>query len=241
MLHKYCDVYEAVYVPEDQYGSGNELAHFIDCYHNTVGANLQDIRVRFPTATVDSITAYGFLRDPVERWCSAVDFHYKRLPSFLVMLKSVFRNPNKMRFLEGVINRAHSDQYINPGYGGNGPRVTNPSGLREVNEFYSPEVKAEMAQMPWEMFPVNLDESEFFYPQSHWLREPNTIILDYSKFNEEMGWMISEWGARLFHDGSNSIYRNTSEVKKLPVSDSMRKTIMDAYHMDYDLTFHTVS
>jgi len=98
-----------------------------------------------------------------------------------------------------------------------------------------------MAQVPWEEFPIDLDEAEFFYPQADWLTQPNTVILDYSKFNEEMAWLVNqEWMGRKYYQKSNSSYRNRSEVKKLPISKAMRNKIMDAYHMDYDLTPHTI-
>jgi hypothetical protein len=241
ILHEFCDVREVVHIPEGE-TSAVLWGDFIDTYHNTVGANLHRIQTQFPSATLDSITAYGFLRDPVERWCSAVDFHYKRQPWFLMGLKSVMRNPAKLEMLWGSYDdRLHRDKYMRPGYGGRPPWM-NKEGVESVNEFYSPDVLQEMANTPWEEFPVNPDEGVFFYPQAHWLAHPNTIILDYSKFDEELEWMINwEWGSNRYYQKSNTTYRNKSDMKKLPVSDSMRKKIMDAYHMDYDLTFHTVS
>lgn len=222
---------------------GDEFQFFIANYHTTVESNLNNIRTKFPNATVESITAYAFLRDPVERWCSAVNFHYKRQPWYLMGLKSVASNPRKLRILnETVSDRLHEDQFMNPSYGPNKEFVFNPVGLKLVKEFFSPEVVAEMAQTPWEDFPINLDESPFFYPQAHWLTQPNTVILDYSKFDEELAWLVNqEWGGSKYYSESNSSYKNKSEVKKLPVSDSLRKRLMDAYSMDYDLTPHTIS
>ena len=206
-------------------------------YHGTVSHNIRLIQQQFPHATVNNIAAYAFYRDPVERWCSAVNFFYKRQVWFLLDLKSVARNPRKLEMLADntFTERFHEDQFRLP----NQPQT---AGSNMVKEFFSPEVVEEMANTPWENFPVNPDENEFFYPQSHWLKQPNTVILDYSKFNEELEWLVNEeWKGYQFYQKSNSTYRNTSEVKKLPVSESMRKTIMDAYHMDYDLTPHTIS
>ena len=216
---------------------------FIKNYHNTLLGNLPNIRLQFPNATIESITAYGFLRDPVERWCSAVNFYYKREPWYLMGLKSVARNPRKMEILNHYSNldRIHEDQFKTPSYEGNEGFIMNPSGLQLVKEFYSPDVVAEMAQTPWEEFPINLDEDVFFYPQAHWLSHPNTVILDYSKFKLELQWLVNEWGAMMFYEPADASSRNRSEVRKLPVSDSLRKRLMDAYSMDYDLTPHTIS
>lgn len=241
ILKRFAGALEAFYFDVNKM-SGVDWGDFIDCYHNTVEANLWVIRNRFPNATVDSITAYGFLRDPVERWCSAVNFWYKRQPWYLMTLKSVTSNPKKLQTLEGAVRgRLHEDQCKNPSYANYEEYVVNPAGLKEIKEFYSPDVVAEMAQTPWEEFPIDLNEAEFFYPQAHWLSQPNTVILDYSKFDEEMSWLVNqEWWGYLYYQKSNSSYRNTSELKKLPVSKSMRKKIMDAYSMDYDLTPHTI-
>jgi len=240
ILHEFCYVHEVYHIPRGDYG-GVHWGEFIRTYHRTVEENLPLIRERFPSASVNSITAYAFLRDPVERWCSAVNFYYKRHPNFLLTLKSVLKSSKKVEQLKSTVHRFHEDQCKNPAYGGGPEIISNPGGLREVREFYSPDVVQEMAQVPWEEFPIDLDEAEFFYPQADWLTQPNTVILDYSKFNEEMAWLVNqEWMGRKYYQKSNSSYRNRSEVKKLPISKAMRNKIMDAYHMDYDLTPHTI-
>lgn len=241
ILNQYCDPYEVYRIPRGEQG-GVHWGEFIRTYHRTVEENLPYIRERFPNATVNSLKAYAFWRDPVERWCSGVNFYYKRTPMFLCGLNTVASNPKKMQMLDAVIHRFHEDQCKNPAYGNSPEIISNPGGLKEVREFYSPEVVEEMANVPWEGFPVDLDEAEFFYPQANWLTQPNTVILDYSKFDEEMEWLVNrEWVGKLYYDKSNTTYRNKSEVKKLPVSKSMRKKIMEAYSMDYDLTPHTIS
>lgn len=242
ILNEFCDVREVYQMREVAHG-GFPWDEFIRTYHKTVEQNLFYIREQFPNASVGSITAYGFLRDPVDRWCSAVNFHYKRTPMFLSSLKSVASNPKKMHMLGSVVYRLHEDQCKNPAYNGSPELIVNPGGLREVQWFYSPDVLEEMAQTPWEEFPIDLKVNDFFYPQSYWLKQPNTVILDYSKFEEEMAWLVNEVfrGYRYYQPKSNSSYRNKSEVKKLPVSDSLCRQIMDAYSMDYDLTPHTLS
>lgn len=240
ILIRFCGAREAYLLdPNDQ--DAFSWGSYLESFHRTVAQNFGHIQLTFPHVTIDSITAYAFLRDPVERWCSAVDFYYKRQPWFLLRLRSVARNPKKMAMLDGVLHRLHADQHTLPSYAGR-PAKVNREALAALKEFYSPEVLHEMANVPWDDFPINVDEAGFFYPQSYWLKEPNTVILDYSKFNEELEWLVNrEWVGYLHYNSSNMTYKNKSEIPKLPVSKSLRKKLMDAYAEDYDLTPHTIS
>ncbi|UCF70844.1 MAG: hypothetical protein JSW49_00785 [candidate division WOR-3 bacterium] len=239
ILIRFCgarEVYPLERADQDAFNWGN----YLESFHKTVEQNLGNIRITFPNATVASITAYGFLRDPIERWCSAVDFYYKRQPWFLLRLRTVAGNKKKRDFLDGVVHRLHADQYKLPSYAGR-PEKVNHEALAALKEFYSPEVVQEMASVPWEDFPIDIDEAGFFHPQSRWLKQPNTVILDYSKFNEELEWLVNqEWQGKLYYTNFNMTYKNTSEVPKLPVSKSLRKKLMDTYSEDYDLTPHTI-
>lgn len=231
ILIRFCGAREVVEVT-----SPNDWSMVVQRFHSTVANNLDLIQLRFPHADVSNITAYGFLRDPVARWCSAVDFYYKRDMFFLLDLQSVKNNPKKVALLADTAftERFHSDQFHLPFQPEN-------AGTRMVREFFSPDVVAEMASVPWENFPVKPDDHPFFYPQAYWLKQPNTVILDYSKMNEELAWLVNvEWRGNLYYQKSNSSYRNKSEIPKLPVSKEMRQKIMDAYKMDYDLTPHTL-
>lgn len=239
ILIRFCgarEVYPLDSTDQDAFNWGN----YLESFHKTVEENLGLIHHTFPHATVDSITAYGFWRDPVERWCSSVDFYYKRQPWFLIRLNSVAHNKKKRDFLDGVVHRLHEDQYKLPSFAGR-PEILNHVALAALKEFYSPEVLHEMASVPWEDFPIDIDEAPFFYPQSRWLKQPNTVIMDYSKFGEELEWLAHhEWIGKLYYTNFNMTYRNKSEIPKLPVSESMRKKLMDAYKEDYDLTPHTI-
>lgn len=234
VLRQYTSAQDVI---SEKYGDNHSM--IIRFYHNTVEENLGFINRAFPNVIRDNqIQSYGFYRDPVERWCSAVDFHYKRMPDFLRTLETVRNNVDKMEVVDEMeskgYNRIHKDQFGLLEVG-----IYDPKGTRMINDFYSSDVLTEMANVPWEEFPVDPYASKLFMPQSHWLK--NAIILDYSNFNKELEWLVGEWGATILFDSTELPRKNVSEIRKLPVGGAMRKKIMDAYYMDYDLTFHTVS
>jgi len=201
--------------------------------HWTVEDNYPRIRARFPNVPLESIKAYAFFRDPVERWCSAVDYWYKRRVSFLSTLVSVKSDVARMRFLKHDMltfeNRVHIDGFQLQG---------QPENLstKMIREFYSYDVLQEMAMVPWDRFPVNPHEHEFFFPQSQWLKQPNTTILDYSNFNSELERLINEWCIpHTYYQPADVPHKNVSEIRRHPVSDSTRKRIREAYAEDYEL------
>jgi hypothetical protein len=54
--------------------------------HPTVPEAIRLAEARFPGETIAPTAIYGFWRDPVERFCSAVEFHKRCLPNSFIQL-----------------------------------------------------------------------------------------------------------------------------------------------------------
>ena len=54
--------------------------------HPTVPEAIRLAEARFPGETIAPTAIYAFWRDPVERFCSAVEFHKRCLPNSLMQL-----------------------------------------------------------------------------------------------------------------------------------------------------------
>lgn len=211
-------------------------------YHRTAYHNFDIIAKRTGITTPGLIKSYGFLRDPVDRWCSAVNFYWKRSLKVLLELETIKSKPHVIhRMLQTGYQRFHDDIFLD--IHGN-PSSVSPyrdSHDHKFDYIYTPDVQEELAHLPWEMFPVDPNVHELFFPQHYWLSDSNTIILDYNKFEEEVSWLVNEeWLGSMYYEPDYSSNLNKSEIYKLPVSNKLRKRIQKAYKCDYDLTPHTI-
>lgn len=211
-------------------------------YHRTAYHNFDLISKRTGVVTPNLIRSYGFLRDPVDRWCSAVNFYWKHSLRILLELKTLQKKPHVIqKMIDSGYKRFHDDIFVDIDGKPSSVSKYHPIGSRRFDYIYTPDVKEELANLPWEMFPVDPGVHEFFYPQYNLLNELNTVILDYSKFELEVSWLVNkEWLGKMYYEPDYSSNLNKSSIKKNPVSDKMRKKIREAYDCDYKLTPHTI-
>jgi hypothetical protein len=196
---------------------GDRIVHQASC-HATLRENFGLVKNLVPSARLEDIKCYAFRRDPVDRWCSSINYWNKRTPEVLLTLESVKRDFQLSHLISSIgLNRFHKDIHIS--------QDTN------IWDIFPQEVTDELASMPWESFPVTTsDEPAFFRLQSYWLREPNTTIMDFAKFDSEMTMLVREWGGTEYCPTQI----NKSEIEYLsPVSESVRAEIHRVYNLDY--------
>jgi hypothetical protein len=148
--------------------------------HPTVPEAIRLAEVRFPGEVIAPTAIYAFWRDPVERFCSAVEFHKRCLPNSFIQLF-----PERFA---GI--KAHSRWF-----------ETDPDSV-------SLELRLAISQTsPLDVIGILTPltsrndravtrggKLSFYRPQVDWLREPSIIRLSFAHYETQLRELIHRFG-----------------------------------------------
>ena len=135
--------------------------------HPTVPEAIRLAEARFPGEAIAPTAIYAFWRDPVERFCSAVEFHKRCLPNSLMQLL-----PDRLIGIE-----PHPRWFeTNPG--------AVAADLRVVIDAVAPvEILAALPPpVPGVARQPRGGNLSFYRPQSEWLDDPRVTVLPFAEY-----------------------------------------------------------
>lgn len=148
--------------------------------HPTVPEAIGLAEARFPGETIAPRAIYAFWRDPVERFCSAVEFHKRCLPNSLMQLF-----PGRFIGVEPHPRWFETD----PG--------AVAAQLRAVINAVAP-VEILAALPPPPVPGVSLQPRggnlSFYRPQSEWLDHPGTTVLPFAAYEAGLREVVDQFG-----------------------------------------------
>ena len=176
--------------------------------HPTVPEAIRLAEARFLGEAIAPTAIYAFWRNPVERFCSAVEFHKRGLPNSFIQL---FRE----RFV-GI--EPHSRWF-----------ETDPNNivqdLRSVIDSIAPlEILAALPPptVPGVQFQPRGGNLSFYRSQSEWLDHSGIIVLDYAEYEFSLRKVVDRFGG----DGTSV------EIAKInAVSGPLPKLITDDFYV----------
>ena len=148
--------------------------------HPTVPEAIRLAEARFPGEAIAPTAIYAFWRDPVERFCSAVEFHKRCLPNSLMQLF-----PGRFIGVEPHPRWFETD----PG--------AVAADLRAVINAVAP-VEILAALPPPPVPGVTLQPRggnlSFYRPQSEWLDHPGTTVLPFAAYEAGLREVVDQFG-----------------------------------------------
>ncbi|WP_109799530.1 hypothetical protein [Novosphingobium meiothermophilum] len=181
--------------------------------HPTLPEAIRLAEEQFAGKSISPTAIYAFWRDPVERFCSAVEFHKRCLPNSLMQLF-----PDRFIGIEPHPRWFETD-----------PGAVTP-GLRAVINALAPlEI---LAALPPPLVPgVPLQSRggnlSFYRPQSEWLDHPGMTILPFADFEAGLRQVIDQFGG----DGASvDIPRINAAAGLLPVLSMSEAELVRAYY-----------
>lgn len=148
--------------------------------HPTVPEAIRLAETRFPGETIAPATIYAFWRDPIERFCSAVEFHKRCLPNSFIQLFP-------KRFV-GV--EPHSRWFETD------PEAIAPE-LRTLIEGIPPlDILAALPPpaVPGVTFQPRGGNLSFYRPQSEWLDHPAVNVLTFADYAAGLREVVDQFG-----------------------------------------------
>lgn len=181
--------------------------------HPTVREATRLAEARFPRETIAPTRICAFWRDPVERFCSAVEFHKRCLPnSFVQLFPERFGgiDPHPRWFETDTGAVAHD--------------------LRAVIDAIAPvEILAALPPPPAPGVSPQLrgGNLSFYRPQSEWLDRPGIAVLPFSDFETGLRQVIDQFGG----DGASvAIPRINAAAGSLPALSIAEAELVRAYY-----------
>ena len=183
--------------------------------HPTMPEALRLAERLFPGKTIAPTAIYAFWRDPVERFCSAVEFHKRCLPNSLMQLF-----PDRLIGIE-----PHPRWFeTNPG--------AVAADLRAVIDAVAP-VEILAALPPPPVPGVSLHPRggnlSFYRPQSEWLGRTAVTILPFAEYEPGLRQLIDQFGG----DGASvEIPQINAAAGLLPVLSISEAELVRAYYRE---------
>ena len=183
--------------------------------HPTVSDAIRLADARFPGETIAPTTIYAFRREPVERFCSAVEFHKCCLPNSLMQLF-----PDRLIGIE-----PHPRWFeTNPG--------AVAADLRAVIDAVAP-VEILAALPPPPVPGVSLQPRggnlSFYRPQSEWLGGTAVTILPFAEYEAGVRQLVDQFG----EDGASVVIPQINAAAGLlPVLSISKAELVRAYYRE---------
>lgn len=149
-------------------------------HHPTVPEAIRLAEVRFPGETIAPATIYAFWRDPVERFCSAVEFHKRCLPNSFVQLfpeRFVGIDPHP-RWFETDAETIDLDMRA----------VIDSVPPLEILAALSPPLVPGVLRQP------RGGNLSFYRPQSEWLDDPRVTVLPFADYEAGLREIVDWFG-----------------------------------------------
>ncbi len=148
--------------------------------HPTVPEAITLAEARFPDEAIAPTTIYAFWRDPVERFCSAVEFHKRCLPNSFIQLfpdRFVGIEPHP-RWFEPDPNAVDLDMRA---------VIDNVPPL-EILAALSPPLVPGVLRQP------RGGNLSFYRPQSEWLDDPQVTVLPFVDYEAGLREIVDWFG-----------------------------------------------
>jgi hypothetical protein len=148
--------------------------------HPTVPEAIRLVEDRFPGETVAPTAIYAFWRDPVERFCSALEFHKRCLPNSFIQL-----------FPERFIGIEPHNRWFETD-----ARMVAPELLEVIDSITPREILGVLAPPRLPGSPCNRRERSlsFYRPQSEWLAHTGLIILPFTDYEISLRHIVDHFG-----------------------------------------------
>lgn len=148
--------------------------------HPTVPEAIRLAEARFSGKTIAPTTIYAFWRDPVERFCSAVEFHKRCLPnSFAQLFPQRFSGTKPHpRWFETDLGAIGEELHL----------LIDSIGPAEIlAALPPPSIAGVSSQSPGGTL-------SFYRPQSKWLEYPGITVLPFSNYEQCIRNLVSRFG-----------------------------------------------
>ena len=181
--------------------------------HPTVPEAIRLAEARFPGEAIAPTAIYGFWRDPIERFCSAVEFHKRCLPNSLMQLfpewfAGIDPHPRWFETDPGAV----------------------ASDLRAAIDAIAPvEILAALPPppVPGVSPQPRGGKLSFYRPQSEWLDHPGITALPFADFETGLRQVIDQFGG----DGASvEIPRINAAAGSLPALSIAEAELVRAYY-----------
>ena len=184
--------------------------------HPTIPEAIRLAEALLPGETIAPKTIYVFWRDPVERFCSAVEFHKRCLPNSLMQL-----------FPDRFVGIKPHPRWFE----------TNPSevapDLRTLIEGIPPlDILAALPppHVPGVSFQPRGGNLSFYRPQSEWLDHPGVTVLPFADYEAGLHEVVDQFGG---HGASVGIPKINAAAGPLPVLSIGEAASVRAYYAEY--------
>ena len=184
--------------------------------HPTVPEAIRLAEERFPRETIAPTAIYAFWRDPVERFCSAVEFHKRCLPNSFIQLfpeRFVGIEPHKRWFESDTM-------------------AVNQELRSVIDNIMLIEILAALPppSIPGVSFQPRGGNLSFYRPQLSWLDHPGISILPFVEYELRLSQLVDIFG----NDGASSLIPKvnaTGGSVSQPSADNV-ELIQSYYKMD---------
>jgi hypothetical protein len=183
--------------------------------HPTVPEAIRLAEARFPGEIIAPTAIYAFWRDPVERFCSAVEFHKRCLPNSFIQLF-----PERFAGIE-----PHPRWFeANPG-------AVAPDLRTLIADIPPLDILAVLPPptVPGVSFQPRGGNLSFYRPQSEWLDHPGFTVLPFSEYGAGLREVVELFGG---NGGAVDIPQINAAAGPLPVLSMSEAESVRAYYMD---------
>ena len=180
--------------------------------HPTVPEAIRLAEARFPSEAIEPTKIYAFGRDPVERFCSAVEFHKRCLPNSFIQL-----------FPERFVGIEPHPRWFET------ERDAVTYNLRSVIDNIGPlDILAALPPppVPSVSFQPRGGNLSFYRSQSEWLGHSGIIVLDFAEYEVRLRQVVDGFGG----DGTTAeIPQVNAAAGPLPVLSISEAELVRAY------------
>jgi hypothetical protein len=181
--------------------------------HPTVPEAIRLAEARFPGEVITPTAIYAFWRDPVLRFCSAVEFHKRCLPnSFIQLFPELFTgiepHPRWFEPDESAVSQELRT-------------VIDGIPLAEILAALPP------PSVPGVSFQRRGDNLSFYRSQSEWLHDPRIAMLPFADYEDRLRGIVDRFGG----DGASvDIPQINSAARPLPLLSISEADLIQAYY-----------
>ena len=181
--------------------------------HPTVPEAIQLAEARFPGETIAPTSIYAFWRDPVERFCSAVEFHRRCLPNSFIQL-----------FPERFVGIQPHWRWFE-----NDKQAVSPELRAAVDDISPGDILGVLPPppAPGVHFQPRGGNLSFYRPQSEWLYHPGGTVLNFAEYEVGLRRIVDRFGG---DSATVEIPQLNAAAKPLPVLSIAEAELVEAYY-----------
>lgn len=186
--------------------------------HPTVREAIRLAEARFPGEIIAPTAIYAFWRDPVERFCSAVEFHKRCLPNSFIRL-----------FPERFNGIDTHPRWFEPA-----PEAIAPDMRAVIESIQLLDILSALPppRVPGASFQPRGGNLSFYRSQSQWLDGAAVTILPFAEYEAGLRQLVDQFGG---DGGAVDIPQINAAAGPLPVPSISEAELLRAYYRE-DLT-----